>query len=599
MRQSTDSPHLRELMARQIDRRRFIGALGALSLDHKVVTGRLPYSSNEHLLIPKGYKATRLISWGDRLDNGQALPFPIQNSADQLNAFGYNNDYIAFHPLETDEKGRTVRGLLSINHEYTNPGLMTPNAQSDRNPQLNEEEIKVDMAAVGHSVIEVSRSSGEWRVVWGSAYHRRLSAQGPKMLISGPAAGHRRMKTRTDPTGKEVMGTFSNCAGGITPWGTTLIAEENINQGFFGRLEGAEAKSHRLMDIKESSSRHPWHKVDPRFNINHEPHEPNRFGWVVELDPRSPDRPPVKRTALGRFKHECATCTLSQDGRVVVYSGDDQEGEFLYRFVSEEAYDPSRPESGWGLLDRGTLSVAHFEALGQVTWRLLQFGTNGLTPDHGFNDQGDVLIDTRRAARVVGATPLDRPEDVEVSPTTGKVYVMLTQNKSREVITPACHRAPNLYGHILEITPQSGDHGIDQMTWMPLILGGPSHEGGTQKGEGWIKNPDNGAFDPQGGFWVSADAKASPSEPFGNGLWKCPVDGDDRGQAERFCTVPIGAEPCGPCFTPDGQTLFLAIQHPGEGSTWSRPDTRWPDFRSDRPPRPTIIVIEREDGGTI
>lgn len=580
-------------MSHRVDRRRFIGAIGALGFTYQPIAKPLPQRPNEHLLIPKGYQATRLISWGDQLDSGRPLHFPIRRAEDQLKAFGYNNDFLAFHLLESDERGRSIRGLLSVNHEYTNPSLMTPNARSDEALDLSAEEIKVDMAAVGHTVLELSRSSGEWQVVWGSPFQRRLSALGPEMLISGPAAGHRRMKTSADPSGTRVIGTFSNCAGGQTPWGTTLIAEENINQGFFGRREGPEAESYKLMDIAKQKSRHPWHRIDPRFNINQEPNEPNRFGWVVELDPRSPTRAPVKRTALGRFKHECATCTLTPEGRVVVYSGDDQEGEFLYRFVSTKIYDPQDPNSGWGILDEGILSVAHFKVSGRLEWRPLIFGQGGLTPEHGFHDQGDVLIDTRRAARVVGATPLDRPEDVEISPSTGRVYVMLTQNKSREQITPACHRVPNLFGHILELTPRSGNHGDTEMTWLPLILGGPLSEGGTQHGEGWIKNPDNGAFDPKGGFWVSADAKAERHESFGNGIWYCPIDGPNRGQAERFCTVPIGSEPCGPCFTPDGQTLFLAIQHPGEGSTWRDPSTRWPDFRSDRPPRPTIVAIER------
>ncbi len=589
-------PHLRELVHRQLGRRQFIGALGVIGFNYQHAPLPLPQSSNEHLLIPKGYKATRLISWGDRLDNGETLTFPVNYAHEQLASFGYNNDFIAFHLLESDSSGRALRGLLSVNHEYTNPSLMTPHAHSDHSPHLSPEEIKVDMAAVGHSVIEVSRVSGEWQVVWGSPYQRRLSALGPIIEISGPAAGHPRLQTSADPTGTQVIGTFSNCAGGQTPWGTTLIAEENINQGFYGRLEGDEAESHRLMDIADQSSRHPWHLVDDRFHINREPHEPNRFGWVVELDPYDPQRAPVKRTALGRFKHECATCTLTKDGRVVIYSGDDQEGEFLYRFVSAKPYHPEDPKAGWGLLDEGTLSVAHFKESGELEWRPLIYGEGVLTSESGFQSQGDILIDTRRAARLVGATPLDRPEDVEISPKTGKVYVMLTQSKSRRQVTPACHRAPNLYGHILELTPLGNDHGARGMEWTPLVLGGPSQEGGTQRGEGWIKNPDNGAFDQEGGFWVTADAKASAKESFGNGLWRCPVDGDKRGQAIRFCTVPSGSEPCGPCFTPDGYTLFLAIQHPGEGSSWSLPTTRWPDFRSDRPPRPTLIAIERDDG---
>ena len=592
-------PHLRELMAKKIQRRRFMGALGALGFTYQPFLRPLPQQSNEHLLIPKGFKATKLISWGDRLSDGQSLCFPISSAQEQLGALGYNNDYLAFHPLTSDANGRVNSGLLSINHEYTNPSLMTPQAKKDSDPLLSDEQIKVDMAAVGHTVLEIRRVEGMWEVVWGSRYNRRLSALGPKMKLSGPAAGHPLMKTSADPSGTWVIGTFSNCAGGITPWGTTLIAEENINQGFYGRLEGQYADDHRLMGIGHLKTRHPWHKVDSRFNINQEPHEPNRFGWIVELDPTDPNSVPIKRTALGRFKHECASCTLSKDGRVVIYSGDDQEGEFLYRFVSKEKYLPKQKEHNQNLLDQGILSVARFEEDGTLIWQDLVFGQHGLSPEHGFNDQAEVLIHARRAARIVGATPLDRPEDVEISPKTGKVYVMLTQNKSRTQASPGCERVPNLYGHILELSPDMDDHAQQKMTWTPLILGGPKSQGGTQKGNGWIKNPDNGAFDLHGRLWVTADAHSSSKDSFGNGLWICPDEGPERGQAQRFCTVPNGAEPCGPCFTPDGRSLFVSIQHPAEGSTWHNPSTRWPDFRSDIPPRPSIVVIEREDGEVI
>ena len=592
-------PHLRELMAKKIQRRGFIGAMGAMGFSFHPLHRPLPQQSNEHLLIPKGFKAQKLISWGDRLDDGESLCFPIASAKDQLSALGYNNDYLAFHPLESDETGRVIRGLLSVNHEYTNPILMTPDAKKDSNPNLSPEQIKIDMAAVGHTVLEVHRKDGEWQVVWGSPYHRRLSALGPKMKLSGPAAGHKLLKTSADPSGTWVIGTFSNCAGGVTPWGTTLIAEENINQGFYGRLEGEYEADYRLMDLRHLNSRHPWYKLDQRFHINKEPHEVNRFGWVVELDPKDPNSVPIKRTALGRFKHECASCTLGKDGRVVIYSGDDQEGEFLYRFVSEQIYQPNQKDHNRDLLDRGTLSVARFEEDGTLTWQDLVFGQNGLGPQNGFNDQAEILIHARRAARVVGATPLDRPEDVEISPKTGKVYVMLTQNKSRQEASPGCERVPNLYGHILELSPHDNDHTQSTMNWLPLVLGGPKAQGGTQNDSGWIKNPDNGAFDTKGRLWVTADAKSRPNENFGNGLWICPHEGEQRGQAQRFCTVPNGAEPCGPCFTPDGRTLFVSIQHPAEGSNWHNPSTRWPDFRSDRPPRPSIVAIEKDDGSVI
>jgi uncharacterized protein len=612
---------LSTLIQARLSRRSLLGAfsilglpsLGVSSLDNIALAADLmalphpdplPQTPDEHLRIPEGYKATRVISWGDRLSDGETLPLPISSSAHALSAFGYNNDYIAFHPL-SDEEGRP-RGLLSINHEYVCPSLMFPGVSKDRCPEMSLERSRIEMGSVGHSVIEVYRSApsgqpGEWRVRWGSRYHRRLSALGPKMEIRGPVQGHPRVRTSADPKGRWVIGTCSNCAGGQTPWGTTLIAEENVNHHFFGdhTKAGHEAEALKRYDYVERSRRTSWHRVDPRFDFNQEPHEPNRFGWIVELDPAHPDRPPVKRTALGRFKHECATCTLTADGRVAVYSGDDQADEHLYRFLSRDAYRVDQPQTHWGLLDHGVLQVARFEVDGGLTWLDLSFGEGPLTPKNGFKDQGDVLIEARRAAMLLGASRLDRPEDVEIHPHTGKVYVMLTQNRDRAEIEPGSPRAPNESGHLIEISPLNGDHGARTARWDPFLLGGPSELGGTQVGAGWIKNPDNGAFDPRGGLWVSADAHSSTVPSFGNGLWKCTLTGDRRGQAERFCTTPVGSEPCGPCFTPDGRSLFVSIQHPGEGTHWAAPSTRWPDFRSDRPPRPSVVVIERLDGAII
>jgi len=571
-------------------------------------SGELPNRPDEHLWIPEGYRATRLISWGDQLSTGEALPMPLSSHKAQLGALGYNNDFITYHAL-TPQANQRRRALLSVNHEYTCPSLMFPGAAGYQ-PKLSAEQYRVEMASVGHSVIEVAEGPRGWEVVWGSQYARRLSALGPRIELSGPVRGHERLKTKRDPEGLSAMGTFANCAGGQTPWGTTLIAEENINQQFFGdpdalvaqgEVATREVENLKRMDIHKGGHGTMWHLVEPRFDISHDPREPNAYGWIVELNPYDPKQPPVKRTALGRFKHECATCALTTDGRVVVYSGDDQQGEHLYRFVTKQAYNPKAPQENWGLLDEGTLQVARFEDDGKVLWLDLVFGEGPLTPENRFYSQADVLIETRRAATLIGATPLDRPEDVEVSPTTGRVYVMLTQHKSRATAAPASPRAPNPYGHILELTVAGGDHGSSEGSWDVVYLGGPRSAGGSvaEGDEGWLRNPDNGTFDPLGRLWVTADAHSKTKPAFANGLWCCEVEGGARGQAERIIATPIGAEPCGPCFTPEGDALFVSIQHPGEGSTWDAPSTRWPDFRSDRPPRPSVVVIERERGGLL
>ena len=623
------SHHINEFIYQKMQRREMLGSLASMVLGGLVATSTPPTTwasqatkspvnhdlymafhpehalsdiPDEFLYVPHGYHVQRIISWADQFKNGVTLPLPIHHSQQQMEAFGYNNDFIAYHPLPSADG--CLRALLSVNHEYTCSSLMFPDVWKDKKYPMSDEYMRIEMASVGHSVIEVKRSAprgqkGQWEVQWNSPFQRRIHALGPVMSLQGPVAGHARVKTAQDPSGTQVIGTFSNCAGGQTPWGTTLIAEENVNQHFYVDLEQhQDASLLKRYGYREKSRRSAWHKIDDRFDLHKTPNEANRFGWVVELDPYHPQQAPVKRSALGRFKHECATCVINADQRVVVYSADDQINEYLYRYVSRDRYQAGQKglKAHGHLLDHGTLQVAVFQADGTLIWKDLVFGQGPLTTDNQFYSQADVLIETRRAADLLGATALDRPEDVAVDPKSGDVYVMCTQHKDRTVITPTSPMAPNLHGHILKIIPHAGDHTHVQARWDVFLLGGPE---GKKTFKTLIRNPDNGAFDPQGDLWITADVYSRDRPPFANGLWRYRLHGEHKGSLERFCSTPIGSEPCGPCFTPDGKTLFVAIQHPGEGSQWHTPSTRWPDFRSDRPPRPTVIAIERDDGDII
>jgi uncharacterized protein len=629
------SKHLNELIHQRIQRRAVLGSMASLGLSswlgfilpktwaknqlpglsslsqydesdhHKDLYvafakgAALSEKSDQHLYLNDEYRAHLLIAWADRLSDGSTLPLPLLDGAQQAEAFGYNNDFIAYHSLPTQQG--LLRALLSINHEYTSPSLMFPDVMKDKKSTMSADQMKVEMASVGHSVIEVKRNAprgkaGRWEVQWNSPLQRRLHALGPIIEMKGPAAGHARLKTQQDPSGTRIIGTFSNCAGGQTPWGTTLIAEENVNQHFYVDLERhANAEELLRYGYVEKSRRSSWHTINPRFDLHQTPHEAHRFGWIVELDPYHPQKTPIKRSALGRFKHECATCVLSVENKAVVYSGDDQIDEYLYRYVSDDRYHNEHPNPG-ELLDKGTLQVAVFKDDASLHWIDLVFGQEPLTPEHNFYSQADVLIETRRAADLVGATPLDRPEDVAVDPKTNSVYVMCTQHKDRTHPTPGSPRAPNHYGHIIQIKPHAGDHAHPQAQWDILLFGGPEEQ---EHYRTWIKNPDNGAFDPQGHLWITADSHSSEKPMFANGLWRYYLHGSHKGSLERICSMPNGAEPCGPCFSPDGQTLFVSIQHPAEGSQWHTPSTRWPDFRSDRPPRPALIAIEKADGSLI
>ncbi len=565
------------------------------------------YDSTHH--VAPGYDAKVLLRWGDAVEAG-APPFDPMNqtAAAQAKQFGYNCDYIGFLPLPAGSKNGD-RGLLTVNHEYTNPHLMFPDVA--RNQKLTKAQAEIEMAAHGHSIVEIVKQDGAWTVVGGSKYNRRIHV-GTPMRISGPAAGHDRLKTNADATGTMALGTINDCAGGHTPWGTVLIAEENFH-GYFGGDPGktSEARNYKRYGLN-AKSRYSWADYHDRFNLEKEPNEPNRFGWMVEIDPYDPESTPVKRTALGRFKHEGATTVINRDGRIVVYTGDDQRFDYIYKFVSSGRYDANNRAANSALLDNGTLFVAKFSTNGRLDWLPLVWGASPLTAVNGFNSQADVMIETRYAADLLGATPMDRPEDVEPNPVTGTVYVMLTNNSRRKAnqIDAVNPRPNNRHGHILEMVPPGrgadADHAAQQFSWeIPLMAGNPAEETDGAKyhagvsSNGWLSNPDNCAFDSKGRLWIATDG--APKSGIAEGVWATDVEDEGRMLTKRFFAAPRGAELCGPCFTPDDRTFFAAVQHPGDekDSTFANPSTRWPDFRDDMPTRPSVVVITKADGGVI
>lgn len=540
--------------------------------------------------VAPGHDVQVLIRHGDPIRRGGPQFRPGRQTGDeQEQQFGADNDFLAFMPLPRGTTSST-RGLLGVNHENHRAPLIWPGMTGkDAAAKMTREMCEVSMAAQGFSIVEIERSGNAWRVVDDSAYNRRISARTP-VRASGPAAGHPRLRTRDDPTGTRPVGTFNNCAGGVTPWHTILTAEENF-QFYFG-----------------ATARYPWGRHFDRFNVEREPNEPNRFGWIVEIDPYDPKSTPVKRTALGRFSHECATTAVSHDGRVAVYSGDDSRMEFVYKFVSKNPVGTSRD-----LLDEGTLYVARFEASGKMRWLPLVHGQGPLTAASGFASQADLMIETRRAARLLGATPMDRPEDVEAHPSSGRIYVVMTYNERRKAdeINPANPRGPNPYGHIVEIVPPlvngKPDHTATECEWgFFMLAGNPANAAHGARyaspvtANGWVAAPDNVAFDPKGRIWISTDGQDDVAG-FNDSLYAAQTSGPGRGATRCFFNGPSGSEICGPAFTPDGKTLFLAIQHPGDGkgSSFDKPSTRWPDFQDGVPPRSAVVAITRKDGGEI
>jgi len=629
----TRSTPFAEILARRLSRRQTLTGIGAgaatvaaagllptIPMARAAGASSLTFVELDHRIEPfhrvaSGYDARVLIRWGDPILKGAPEFEPGgSNGPAQERQFGYNNDFIAYMPWPRGSQSAD-HGLLCVNHEYTDPQLMWPGIPSNKEAAalLDKHQVAVDMAAHGHSVVEIRRAGGRWQVVPDSALNRRIDASTP-IHISGPAAGHPRMRTSADPEGRTVAGTVNCCAGGFTPWGTVLIAEENFHYYFGGKpADQAVADALAPYGLKEQS-RYAWSRFHPRFDVSKEPNEPNRFGWVVEYDPYDPSAAPVKRTALGRFKHESASAWLDRSGHVVIYSGDDEVFQFLYRFVSSGKVDLSDPTANRDLLDEGVLSVARFDADGSLDWLPLVHGEGPLTAENGFESQADILIETRRAAALLGATPMDRPEDVEVNPVSGRIYAIFTNNKVREQPDePGTNpRAPNPHGHVLELVPPAADGGLDHRAesfgWDVLFLAGnPNAEHGAAYHDdvsenGWLSSPDNCAFDPRGRMWIATDQGSAQSKNgIPDGLYGCDVEGPGRALTRFFFACPVDAELCGPAFTPDGRTLFVAVQHPGEakGSTFESPSTRWPDFADGVPPRPSIVVIEKRDRGPI
>lgn len=575
--------------------------------------------------VAPGHSANVLISWGDPLLPGAPAFDPLNQTAEtQARQFGFNNDFIGYLPLSDGAESKqdhlagadSTHGLLCVNHEYSMPFLMVPGLldYDDGHAKATAERVAMEWQALGHSVMEVRLVGGVWSRVPDSGYARRFTVTTP-FAIMGPARGHARMKTAADPEGTTALGTFHNCAGGVTPWGTILSGEENVH-GYFVCDREALAASHprelagvESFDVKRNS---PWRNFDPRFDINQAPHEFNRFGWVIEIDPYDPSSTPKKRTALGRFRHEGATVVAKAGAPVVVYMGDDQQLEHVYKFVSARAYAEGDPAANADILDEGTLYAGRFSEDGTGEWLPLVHGQGPLTVEGGFQDQGDVLINARQAARALGATETDRPEDIETDPITQRTYIAFTGGTERPEPNAVSPRAPNPFGHIVEILPPGSDgnrdHTATAFTWDILLLAGdPAAEesdgsayGGPISKAGALAQPDNLVFDPKGRLWIATDgAKGIGSA---DGLWGCCVSGPERAITRRFFAVPTGGELTGPCFTPDGTTLFVAVQHPGyvKGSNFDTPVTRWPAaMDSALPPRPSVVAIRRDDGGPI
>ena len=633
----------------------------------------------DRLTVPTGYTAQLLVAWGDPImPGGTAFAGDArETAAQQARQYGMHTDGMHFFPLQgTGGAALSDRGILCANNEYTHEDLLFPDGQA---AGYNIAKTRKSQAAHGVSVLEVRRSAGKWSVVENSPYGRRITAN-TLCRISGPAAGHALLKTRkytisdsgsTDTglqsDGTVAYGTVNNCANGSTPWGTYLTCEENWNGNFGARspLPGTNTEIGKLYNrygVVAAGFGYRWHETDDRFDLAQNPNEANLFGWVVEIDPMNPSAAPVKRTALGRFKHESAQHVVDADNHVALYMGDDERNEYIYKFVCAGKFNPTNKAANRDLLDSGTLYVARFAADGTGTWLPLtpdSVGVNGVAlrdnPNFSGADDAEVLakilIKTRMAADAVGATMMDRPEWTGVRPRVGgyseiEVYCTLTNNNrrgssaspsanaidgsttaasARPAVDAANPRADNVYGHIIRWREQDKTVTATRFTWDLFAQAGDTatakspasryvgNINDTPDGSADYAAPDGLWFDPFGRLWVQTDQVGDGSGDFVNVGGNMMVCADPAtGQTRRFLTGPNKCEVTGITMTPDGKTLFVGIQHPGEDALYTNPTqfSNWPqnqwsveaDGVTPLPagrPRSAVVVITKDNGGII
>ncbi len=609
-----EPPQFDAIVERAVSRRGFLSGLVAVGASTFLAStalgtgtvkaanrfGFAPVSANtlDAITLPEGFNWHVAMKWGDPLsETAEPLDEETRGTgASQENAVGDNNDGMSLFT-------RGGRNLFVLNNEYVNRSIIFGNRESGL-PETDDDVLK-GMMGHGLTIAEVELVDGKWSIVKGSELNRRVTPKTP-IEITGPAAGHDLLKTADDATGRMAMGTWNNCGNGETPWGTYLACEENFN-GYFSASDEAfeQTPDQKRYGLRNKDWGYAWAQVDARFDLSKHPNEAHRAGYVVEIDPFNPDATPRKRTALGRFKHENAEVVLAANGQVVVYMGDDERGEFIYRFVSNGVFSAAGDNSS--LLDDGKLYAARFNDDQTGEWLELTPETTGLS------SQAEICIRTRIAGSAVGATTMDRPEWVAVNPKKAEVYCALTNNKNRGLkpnaggddmaVNGPNPRPANEYGQIVRWMPENGDHTSNTFAWDLFVLAGnPGVHGHTDLNAGsrniteanMFNSPDGIAFDDNGFLWIQTDGQYSNEGDFaGHGNNQMLVGDPATGQIERFMVGPKECEITGLTWSADRRTMFVGIQHPGE-----KGDSHWPDGGKTIP-KSAVIAIQRDDGGLI
>lgn len=571
----------------------------------------IPTNSDDTVTVPEGYYAQPICLQGDPIEpKGPAFKGDATGTAEQqMYQFGMGHDGIAYFPLRGGLGPSSRIGLLAMNHEYTiGEQLFEGGLQRDDDGNITREwtaeETLKEQNAHGVTIAEVRRHKNNYKM-WETAnskYARRITPNTP-MMFDGPAAGHRLLQTEADPEGMTPIGTINNCGNGVTPWGTYITCEENFNGYFWEESEGEadgiseeQAAMNDRYGVAGKGFRYWWATTDDRFDASKTPQEPNRFGWMVEIDPKDPKSTPIKHTALGRFKHEGAAFATAKNGAIVCYMGDDQRFDYLYKFVGKYAWKDAIAK-GMSPLAEGTLYVAKFSEGMKGEWLPLVQGEGPLTPENGFADQGDVLVKTRLAADLLGATDMDCPEWTAVNPETGVMYFTCTNNSRRTEANVANPRVENRSGHIISML-DNGDPGATTFGWDFFLLAGAGDgsDGSTIDEEDLFGSPDGLVVDRRGTMWIQTDG----GQPDGsnNQMLACDLS---TGEIRRFAVGPVDCEVTGVAFTPDLSTMFINIQHPGDSGPADNPTetSTWPEGEGASRPRAATVAIRRYDGEMI
>ncbi len=553
----------------------------------------IPIQTDFTVHVPEGYSWSVVARWGDPLTSDAEAFDPAKghSAANAAKVFGENTDGMWLYSVE----GREV---IAVNNEYANRKTNLPYEGDAAGIPQTEDDVKLFQGIQGVTVFEVApQEGGGYGIVVDSPYNRRID-HNTEMEITGPAAGHDLLKTAADPTGTKALGTHNNCGSGPTPWGTYLTCEENFN-GYFGSTDAEYAlpEGYDRYGIGHDGWGYDYHKFDARYDVSQNPNEPHRHGWVVEIDPSDPSSTPKKRTGLGRIKHENAATVLAPSGHVVVYMGDDERGEYMYKFVSNGTYTPGGDTEN--LLNDGTLYAAKFHADGTGDWL-------ALTPDSTGMDAASILIHTRMAASAVGATTMDRPEWVAVNPVAAEGYCCLTNNKNRGVkanaggddtsVNGPNPREANNFGQIVRWFPANDDHATSAFRWDLFVMAGnPETQEGAYKGSSNVNagnmfnSPDGMLFDSAGIVWIQTDGNDDNEGEFaGQGNNQMLAGDPVSGEIQRFLTGPNGSEVTGLCWSVDRKTMFVGIQHPGGN---------FPD--GEGLPRSSIVAVWRDDGALV